>query len=53
MLLAACAEVLWLHGEQARGSLLLAGFREGFRRHRTFQAELDAAVESRPPAPKR
>jgi hypothetical protein len=44
MLLAAGAEVLWLHGEQARGNLLLAGFRESFRRHRAFQAELDAAV---------
>ncbi|AKI98948.1 Hypothetical protein AA314_00575 [Archangium gephyra] len=47
-LLAASAEVLWLHGEQARGNLLLAGFREGFRRHRAFQAELDAAVASAP-----
>ncbi|HEX5752472.1 MAG TPA: hypothetical protein VFZ09_40075 [Archangium sp.] len=47
-LLAAAAEVLWLHGEQARGNLLLAGFREGFRRHRAFQAELDAAVGSPP-----
>ena len=48
MLLAAGAEVLWLHGEQARGNLLLAGFRESFRRHRAFQAELDAAVGSTP-----
>ncbi|MFE8604056.1 hypothetical protein [Archangium violaceum] len=47
-LLTAAAEVLWLHGEQARGNLLLAGFREGFRRHRAFQAELDAAVGSAP-----
>lgn len=47
-LLAACAEVLWLHGEQARGNVLLAGFREGFRRHRAFQAELDKALGSRP-----
>ncbi|HYO56267.1 hypothetical protein [Archangium sp.] len=53
VLLAACAEILWLHGEQARGNLLLAGFREGFRRHRAFQAELDAAVESRSPVRKR
>ncbi len=52
VLLAACAEVLWLHGEQARGNLLLAGFREGFRRHRAFQAELDEAVGSGTPARK-
>jgi len=52
-LLAAGAEVLWLHGEQARGNLLLSGFRESFRRHRAFQAELDAAVGSRAPAPHR
>ncbi|MFY0562478.1 hypothetical protein ACN28E_01440 [Archangium lansingense] len=52
-LLAAGAEVLWLHGEQARGNLLLAGFRESFRRHRAFQAELDAAVGSRAPTPSR
>jgi hypothetical protein len=50
-LLAAAAEVLWLQGEQARGNLLLAGFRESFRRHRAFQAELDAAVGA--PAPRR
>lgn len=50
VLLAACAEVLWLLGEQARGNLLLAGFRESFRRHRAFQAELDEAVG---PAPAR
>ncbi|QRK10998.1 hypothetical protein JQX13_13560 [Archangium violaceum] len=48
VLLAACAEILWLLGEQARGNLLLAGFRESFRRHRAFQAELDEAVG--PPA---
>ena len=47
VLLAACAEVLWLRGEEARGNVLLAGFREGFRRHRAFQAELDAAVRPR------
>ncbi|MFL5351650.1 hypothetical protein [Archangium sp.] len=49
VLLAACAEILWLLGEQARGNLLLAGFRESFRRHRAFQAELDEAVGSAPP----
>jgi hypothetical protein len=47
VLLAACAEVLWLRGEEGRGNVLLAGFREGFRRHRAFQAELDKAVGSR------
>jgi len=47
VLLAACAEVLWLRGEEGRGNVLLAGFREGFRRHRAFQAELDAAVGRR------
>jgi hypothetical protein len=49
VLLAACAEVLWLRGEEGRGNVLLAGFRESFRRHRAFQAELDSAVGSRPP----
>ncbi|PTL77024.1 hypothetical protein [Vitiosangium sp. GDMCC 1.1324] len=49
-LLVASAEVLWLQGEQARGNLLLAGFRESFRRHRAFQAELDEAVGSRAPS---
>ncbi len=49
VLLAACAEVLWLRGEEGRGNVLLAGFREGFRRHRAFQAELDQAVGPRPP----
>ncbi|QRN97383.1 hypothetical protein JRI60_52040 [Archangium violaceum] len=44
VLLTACAEVLWLRGEEGRGNVLLAGFREGFRRHRAFQAELDEAV---------
>ncbi|WNG42782.1 hypothetical protein F0U60_00700 [Archangium minus] len=53
VLLVACAEVLWLLGEQARGNLLLAGFRESFRRHRAFQAELDEAVGSPAPASKR
>jgi hypothetical protein len=54
VLLAACAEVLWLRGEEARGNVLLAGFREGFRRHRAFQAELDEALGARAPAsPKR
>jgi hypothetical protein len=48
VLLAASAEVLWLLGEQARGNLLLAGFRESFRRHRAFQAELDEAVGPAP-----
>jgi hypothetical protein len=47
VLLAACAEVLWLRGEEGRGNVLLAGFREGFRRHRAFQAELDTAVGRR------
>jgi hypothetical protein len=47
VLLAACAEVLWLRGEEGRGNVLLAGFREGFRRHRAFQAELEAAVGHR------
>jgi hypothetical protein len=50
VLLAAGAEVLWLRGEEGRGNVLLAGFREGFRRHRAFQAELDQAVGSRPPS---
>jgi uncharacterized Zn finger protein len=50
VLLTSCAEVLWLRGEEARGNVLLAGFREGFRRHRAFQAELDKAVGARPPA---
>ncbi|MGZ3459726.1 MAG: hypothetical protein ACXU86_14620, partial [Archangium sp.] len=53
VLLAAAAEVLWLRGEQARGNVLLAGFREGFRRHRAFQAALDEAVGPRAPASKR
>lgn len=47
VLLAACAEVLRLRGDEGRGDVLLAGFREGFRRHRAFQAELDKAVGSR------
>ncbi|HEX8434707.1 hypothetical protein, partial [Archangium sp.] len=53
VLLAASAEVLWLRGEEGRGNVLLAGFRESFRRHRAFQAELDKAVGSRPlPSPR-
>ena len=45
VLIAACAEVLRLRGDNQAADALLAEVRERFPRHRAFQGELDAATQ--------
>jgi len=46
MLIAACAEVLQLRGNNEAAGSLLNDVRNRFPRHRAFQAELNAAIQS-------
>jgi hypothetical protein len=45
LLLASCTEVLRLRGQAQEARALLDDVRQQFRRHRTFQAELQVAVQ--------
>ena len=45
LLLASCTEVLRLLGKAQEARALLDDVRQQFRRHRAFQAELQAAVQ--------
>jgi hypothetical protein len=45
VLTVACAEVLWLRGDQAAADRLVNNVRSRFPRHRAFQAEIKAALQ--------